>query len=88
MLEVWRCDKTGNPVGTDTVAIGYICMCQGCKAGREIKRLWRENERLKLACDGYKSQVENAVNEMGRVKLAIVNIREIARDTLDRPEPR
>ena len=45
----WRCDVTGNPVGTDTRAIGAApCACQGCRAASEIERLreevkaWRE----------------------------------------------
>jgi len=28
----WRCDVTGNPVGTDTQRFGYTCDCQGCRA--------------------------------------------------------
>jgi NTP pyrophosphatase (non-canonical NTP hydrolase) len=36
----WRCDVTGNPVGTDTVMIGASpCDCQGCRAAAEIDRL-------------------------------------------------
>lgn len=36
----WRCDVTGNPVGTDTRRIGaHPCGCQGCRAADEIERL-------------------------------------------------
>lgn len=39
-MTVWRCDVTGNPVGTDTVMIGAPpCDCQGCRAAAEIDRL-------------------------------------------------
>lgn len=32
MTDVWRCDITGNPVGTDTRMVGAPpCECQGCK---------------------------------------------------------
>jgi hypothetical protein len=30
--EPWRCERTGNPVGTDTVMVGAPpCTCQGCR---------------------------------------------------------
>lgn len=33
LVALWCCDVTGNPVGTDTVAIGQpSCECQGCRA--------------------------------------------------------
>lgn len=38
-VDIWRCDITGNPVGTDTRMVGCTCKCQGCKAGAEIERL-------------------------------------------------
>lgn len=38
-MDIWRCDITGNPVGTDTRRVGCPCKCQGCKAGAEIERL-------------------------------------------------
>jgi hypothetical protein len=43
----YKCDVTGNPVGTDTVRIGFVCGCQGCRAHREIQRLRAEVERLR-----------------------------------------
>ncbi len=37
---VWRCEKTGNPVGTDTQMIGAPdCQCQGCRAHRDLRTL-------------------------------------------------
>jgi hypothetical protein len=40
---VWRCDVTGNPVGTDTRMIGAPpCQCQGCRAAAEIERLQKQ----------------------------------------------
>lgn len=39
-MEVWRCDITGNPVGTDTRMIGAPdCGCQGCRAADKIDGL-------------------------------------------------
>ena len=39
-LRPWRCDITGNPVGTDTVMVGAPpCDCQGCRAANENDRL-------------------------------------------------
>lgn len=36
----WRCDITGNPVGTDTRMIGAPpCVCQGCRAAAHIETL-------------------------------------------------
>lgn len=33
--DLWRCDVTGNQVGTDTIMIGAPpCGCQGCRASR------------------------------------------------------
>ena len=29
--EVPRCEKTGNPCGTDTWAVGYTCPCRACR---------------------------------------------------------
>ena len=49
----WRCDVTGNPVGTDTRMIGAPpCDCQGCRAADAESRataLAAEVERLTLA---------------------------------------
>lgn len=45
----WRCDVTGNPVGTDTQRVGYQCMCQGCRAAAEIARLQAEAVGLVMA---------------------------------------
>lgn len=43
MSEPWRCDKTGNPVGTDTVMIGAPpCQCQGCRASARVAELERK----------------------------------------------
>lgn len=37
---IWRCDITGNPVGTDTRMIGAPpCDCQGCRAADHIASL-------------------------------------------------
>lgn len=39
-MQVWRCDITGNPVGTDTRMIGAPnCGCQGCRAADKIEGL-------------------------------------------------
>lgn len=36
----WRCDVTGNPVGTDTRMVGAPpCDCQGCRAEETITSL-------------------------------------------------
>jgi len=35
----WFCDITGNPFGTDTLALGVTCQCQGCRAARKITSL-------------------------------------------------
>lgn len=47
--QVWRCDKTGNPYGTDTIMIGYVCDCQGCNAARHIRETEAEVARLREA---------------------------------------
>lgn len=39
MTDIWRCDVTKNPVGTDTRMVGRPCQCQGCRAAEEIERL-------------------------------------------------
>lgn len=43
LTEIWRCDVTGNPYGTDTRMIGGPpCLCQGCRAAATIERLTAE----------------------------------------------
>ena len=43
----WRCDITGNPVGTDTRMIGAgPCNCQGCRAARAIAAMREVLERI------------------------------------------
>ena len=49
----WRCDVTGNPVGTDTQMIGYTCDCQGCRAYAELSRLRAENEEQRKALEPF-----------------------------------
>lgn len=34
MSEVLRCEKTGNPCGTDTLPRGTECLCAPCRASR------------------------------------------------------
>lgn len=47
-MNIWRCDVTGNPVGTDTRMIGAPdCGCQGCRAADKI--------------DGLESDLDSAV---------------------------
>lgn len=50
LISPYRCDVTGNPVGTDTIRIGFVCGCQGCRAAAEITRLRAEVERLQQRC--------------------------------------
>jgi hypothetical protein len=39
MRYLWRCEKTSNPVGTDTELVGQQpCICRGCR-GFELERL-------------------------------------------------
>lgn len=48
--EPWRCDRTGNPVGTDTEMVGAgLCQCQGCRAHRALEAANREIERWHYA---------------------------------------
>lgn len=63
----WRCDRTGNPVGTDTRAIGAgPCPCQGCRAALRIAALAADNERLKASMDAICSEAVAArVTAMG-----------------------
>lgn len=37
--EVWCCDVTTNPIGTDTEMVGASCACQACRMSGEIVRL-------------------------------------------------
>jgi hypothetical protein len=42
----WRCEVTGNPVGTDTRMVGAPpCDCQGCRAEATITSLSAERDR-------------------------------------------
>jgi hypothetical protein len=44
----WRCDVTGNPVGTDTATLGAKpCQCQGCRAAQALTEARAEIERLR-----------------------------------------
>lgn len=44
----WRCDVTGNPVGSDTEMVGAPpCMCQGHRAAAHLRRLASEGETLR-----------------------------------------
>lgn len=52
----WRCNVTGNIVGTDTQMVGYTCDCQGCRAeaaisakDTAISEMRAELERVKRA---------------------------------------
>ena len=33
-----RCQKTGNPWGTDTVMLGYVCPCASCQLANRIEQ--------------------------------------------------
>lgn len=37
-FRIHRCEFTGNPYGTDTMARGVECLCKGCIAGRAALR--------------------------------------------------
>jgi hypothetical protein len=40
LIRPWRCDVTGNPVGTDTRMVGAPdCDCQGCRSADKIEGL-------------------------------------------------
>jgi hypothetical protein len=63
----WRCNVTGNPVGSDTLMLGKPCECQGCRACDEIGRLSKELHRLRaenaefrkeLFCDAVDADTE------------------------------
>lgn len=59
----WRCDITGNLVGTDTRIIGAEpCQCQGCCASRQIDELRATNCRLNRRYQEY----ERALSEKAK----------------------
>lgn len=49
--ETWRCLVTDNPVGTDTIMIGWKCDCQVCRASETIDRLRSERAELVAALE-------------------------------------
>lgn len=66
-LVLWRCEVTNNPVGTDTVAVGYTCMCRGCRGhalAAEVEALKKERDRaertLRYALEVAKDQEDHA----------------------------
>ena len=64
--KAWRCDVTGNPVGTDTVMVGAPpCQCQGCRAAERIAELERGMETaITKAIDGSGLIAKEAIGEL------------------------
>lgn len=70
----WRCDVTGNPVGTDTIMVGAPpCNCQGCRAANRV-------EALSTTIEALKHEVASA----GALRLRMEAHKETARAAVDR----
>ncbi len=62
----WRCDRTGNPVGTDTVMVGAPpCKCQGCRAYAAVTSLRAQNDELR-------TELAQTIARCGKLQHAIV----------------
>lgn len=60
-IYIWRCDVTGNPVGTDTRMIGApACECQGCFADRLFGLVRDGFTALKAERDEARRELETA----------------------------
>mgnify|MGYP006275240163 CR=1 FL=1 len=90
-LVIWRCDVTGNPVGTDTRPIGAPCQCQGCRAASllakqsdEIARLTSERDDVLKSCSHnwtlFNDELERrkeAESELTRLREQVGKAREV-----------
>jgi hypothetical protein len=65
-MSVWRCDKTGNPCGTDTVV--QPCLCQACRMERALRSAV---EAEREAC------ADRAKSEMTRIGIVYATIEQI-----------
>lgn len=61
IVEKLRCERTGNPVNTDTRPVGQPCDCDACNAAAEI-------ERLKSALATCREIREYDAKEIGRLR--------------------
>ena len=71
----WRCDVTGNPVGTDTRMIGAPpCDCQGCRAADRIavlaQQLRDETAENARNAEGFAFHAARAERERARAEAA------------------
>ena len=67
MMYVWRCERTNNPVGTDTIMIGAPpCDCRGCR-GVELQATLRDLH------DVLAAKVAPSEGLMDRVRAVIHN---------------
>lgn len=74
-MTTWRCDKTGNPVGTDAVMLGApLCKCQGCRASHETVMMRAQMKELFDAVCACRKEIP---------RVSLVLITEVARSRLN-----
>lgn len=91
----WRCDVTGNPVGTDTQMVGYTCDCQGCRAAdtlaANVKELADAHDRVDVLNEtiaSYSQVISAKESALAEIRAENERLRKSVRATLTWAEQR